>query len=338
MSTHSTDNLPPPTQHLRSTPSEASGQALATQHSLSGLILKAQSGFFTVHTEAGPVICKLRGKLKKERHTSDLAAVGDRVTLTYLPDGTGIIDSIADRVRVLARRKPSPKGRAARLAQERESVILANPDQAVFVFACAQPAPRLGMLDRFLVVAEANRIPAIICANKIDLVSEAEARELFGGFAVLGYPVIYTSAHTGAGTAELRARIAGRLSAFTGPSGVGKSSLLNVIQPGLGIAVQAVSAATEKGRHTTVYPELIPLAGGGWVADTPGIRALALHDIEPYEVDGYFPDIRPFVDQCVFNDCTHTVETGCRVREAVAGGAIQPRRYESYLKIRQGQL
>lgn len=315
------------------------GSKPAGGHYTPGLIIKAQSGFFTVHTEAGTVVCKLRGRLKKERRPSVLAAVGDRVTITCLPDGTGIIESVAERTRVLARRKPSPKGRAARPEDEleREAVILANLDQAVFVFACAQPAPRLGMLDRFLVVAEANGIPALICANKIDLVGEQEARALFSEFGALGYRVIYTSAVTGQGTNELRVQLTGSLSALTGPSGAGKSSLLNAIQPGLGIAVRAVSHATQKGRHTTVHPELVPLDDGGWVADTPGIRALALHDIEPYELDGYFPEIRPFVRQCEYNDCTHTVEDGCAVKAAVERGQVGRRRYASYISIRSGQ-
>lgn len=304
-----------------------------------GLIVKAQSGFFTVHTGGGFVVCKLRGKLKKTRRDSDLATVGDRVTINGLPDGTGIIESVAERTRVLARRRPSPKGRAVRPADdvEHESIILANPDQAVFVFACARPAPRLGMLDRFLVVAEANSIPAIICANKSDLVSEEQARDLFSGYAEVGYAVIYTSAISGAGLPELRARLRGKVSALAGPSGVGKSSLLNVIQPGLGIAVRAISGATQKGRHTTAHPELMPLDDGGWVADTPGIRALALYDIDPYELDGFFPDIRPFVNECGFSDCAHMREPNCAVRAAVERGDIQPRRYQSYLKIRAGQ-
>ncbi len=305
----------------------------------SGLIIKAQSGFFTVHTDDKPVICKLRGKLKRGRRESDLAAVGDRVAISRLADGSGVIESVAARDRVLARRKPSPKGRAERSSDvERESIILANPDQAVFVFACAQPAPRLGMLDRFLVVAEANGIPAIICANKADLVSEAEERELFAGYEPLGYRVIYTSILTRRGVADLKTQLAGRISALAGPSGVGKSSLLNTIQPGLGLAAKTVSQATHKGRHTTVHPELIPLGDGGWVADTPGIRALALHDIDAYELDGYFPDIRPYVANCAFNDCSHVREEGCAVRLAVAQGEIQPRRYESFLKIRTGQI
>ncbi len=304
----------------------------------SGLVVKAQSGFFTVHTDGGLVVCKLRGKLKRGPRESDLATVGDQVTISRLDDGSGVIEAVAPRERVLARRKPSPKGRAARSEDvERESIILANPDQAVFVFACAQPAPRLAMLDRFLVVAEANHIPAIICANKLDLVLEEEARALFAGYEPLGYRVIYASAATGAGVAELKAQLAGHVSALTGPSGVGKSSLLNAIQPGLGLAAKTVSWATQKGRHTTVHPELIALSEGGWVADTPGIRALALHDIDPYELDGYFPDIRPFVADCAFSDCTHKQEEGCAVRAAVEEGKIQARRYESYIKIRAGQ-
>lgn len=305
----------------------------------SGLIIKAQSGFFTVHTTEGSVVCKLRGRLKKEKRLSDLATVGDRVTVTRLPDGTGVIETVEAREHTLARRKPSPKGRAARSEDEgeHEAVILANPDQAVFVFACAQPDPRLGMLDRFLIVAEANDIPATICANKTDLVSEAEAQAMFGVYGSLGYTVIYTSARSGTGIEALRAQLAGRISALAGPSGVGKSSLLNAIQPGLGIEIGTVSHATQKGRHTTVHPELVPLAGGGWVADTPGIRALALHDIDPYELDGYFPDIRPYVHQCTYSNCTHSVETGCAVRQAVELGNIDRRRYESYVRIRAGQ-
>lgn len=308
---------------------------------LSGLVIKAQSGFFTVHTAEGPIVSKLRGRLKKEKLSSDLATVGDKVMVTRLPDGTGVIETVEARERALARRKPSPKGRASRSRSddedEYESVILANPDQAVFVFACTQPDPRLGMLDRFLIVAEANDIPAVICANKLDLMGEAEARALFGVYERLGYKVFYTSAKSGAGIEALREQLAGRVSALTGPSGVGKSSLLNAIQPGLGIEIGAVSHATQKGRHTTVHPELVPLANGGWVADTPGIRALALHDIDPYELDGYFPDIRPYVHLCDFSNCTHTVETGCAVRQAVDEGKIDRRRYESYVRIRAGQ-
>jgi ribosome biogenesis GTPase len=304
---------------------------------ISGLIIKAQSGFFTVHTESGDVVCKLRGKLKQKKLESDLATVGDRVTISLLADGSGMIESVGERTRALTRRKPSPKGRAARggvTDDQHESIIIANPDQAVFVFACAQPDPHLSMLDRFLVVAEANHIPPIICANKSDLVSVDEAEKLFGGYRAIGYNVIYTSVLTKAGVDELRESLNGKISVLTGPSGVGKSSLLNAIQPQLGIMVKSVSGATQKGRHTTVHPELIPLQDGGWVADTPGIRALARYDIDKYELDGYCRDICLYVDDCAFNNCTHSQESGCAVRAAVDRGEIQSRRYQSYLKIR----
>jgi ribosome biogenesis GTPase len=306
-----------------------------------GLVIKSQSGFFTVRTETGlDVICRLRGRLKQRRaeaQRAHLVAVGDRVLISSLPDGTGMIEEVAPRVRVLSRRAPGGSGRSGRREESgAEQVIVANPDQAILVFACAQPAPRLRMLDRFLVTTEANHVPAIICANKVDLVTREQAQALFGLYEHLGYPVLYTSAATGAGLDALRAVTLGKLSVFTGPSGVGKSSLLNALQPGLGLQAKAVSQATFKGRHTTVYSELLPLAGGGWVADTPGIRSLGLWDLEPEELDGYFVEIKPFVEQCQYSDCTHTHEPGCAVRAAVEAGLVAPSRYESYQRLRAG--
>jgi len=306
---------------------------------LPGLIIKSQSGFFWVRTEAGEFVCQLRGRLKKERQTSALAAVGDRVEIAVQPDGTGTIESVAPRERVLSRRAPGGGGRGGQRADESgtEHVIVANPDQVVFVFACAEPAPHLRMLDRFLVVAEVNSLPAIICANKVDLVTPAEAEALFGLYARLGYPVIYTSAEAGTGLDELRQHLRDKLSVLSGPSGVGKSSLLNALQPGLGLQARAVSAATTKGRHTTVHVELLPLDDGGYVADTPGIRSLGLWDVEPEELDGYFVEISPHVAECEFSDCTHTHEPGCAVLEAVARGDIAPSRYDSYVRLRSGE-
>ena len=218
---------------------------------------------------------------------------------------------------------------------EREQVIVANPDQTVFVFACAEPSPHLRMLDRLLVGAEVQDIPAVICANKIDLVGRQEAHALFQVYREIGYPVLHTSAVTGDGVGELREVLRGKLSALVGPSGVGKTSLLNAMQPGLGLRVRAVSQATTKGRHTTVAPHLVPLEDGGWVADTPGIRALALFDLDPEELDAYFPDIAPLVAECQFSDCTHTVEPGCAVQDAVEEGYVSQHRYESYVRLRE---
>ncbi len=183
---------------------------------------------------------------------------------------------------------PTPRG-------EYQQIIIANPDQAVFVFACARPELRPGMLDRFLVVAEKQDIPVLIVANKVDLVGLARAEELFSHYEPLGYPLIYTSTKSGIGLMELAERLQGKLSVFAGPSGAGKSSLLNSIQPGLGLAVRSVSQMTKKGRHTTVVRQLFPLSGGGYVADTPGLKAMALWDIRSEELDGYFPELRGLV-------------------------------------------
>ena len=304
---------------------------------LPGLVTKAQSGFFWVRTAQGDYLCQLRGRLKQHRKASDLVAVGDQVEIDAQPDGTGSIEAIAPRLRVLSRRAPGGYGRrGVRDDGGAEQVLVANPDQVICVFACAQPAPRLPMLDRFLVVAEVNALPAVIAANKADLVSPEQAAAIFGLYAPLGYTVHYTSAATGQGLEALRAQVRGKISVLAGPSGVGKSSLLNALQPGLGLKARAVSQATSKGRHTTVYPELLPLDEGGYLADTPGLRALGLWDVEPEELDGYFVEIKPYVDQCAFNDCTHVNERGCAVRAAVAAGAIASSRYESYVKLRLG--
>jgi ribosome biogenesis GTPase len=303
--------------------------AVPTDESLEGLVVRAQSGFFTVDTPAGPLVCQVRGRLQKQRLDTDILAVGDRVHVRPLRPGVGQIEDVLPRTRVLSRRDPQPGRR------EREQILVANPDQAVFVFACTQPDPHSGLLDRFLVTAEAQRLPARICVNKVDLVTPERARELFGLYEEIGYPVLYTSALTGAGIPELRATLAGRLSVLAGPSGAGKSSLLNALQPGLGLRAREISRATSKGRHTTVVPELLPLDGGGYVADTPGLRALALWDIQPEEIDAYFPDIRPYVADCEFSDCSHTHEPGCAVRAALEAGRIHPARFNSYQRMRE---
>ncbi len=295
-----------------------------------GLIIRSQSGFFTVQTAHGVWTCHLRGRLKQGPRTGDIAAIGDRVQVTRQPDGTGSIESVETRTRSLVRLDPRPQG-------VYQQVLLANPDQAVFVFACANPRPHLRMLDRFLVIAEKQGLPALIVANKVDLVGQEQAEAIFGLYPPIGYPVLYTCAKTGQGVDELRVRLTGKVSALAGPSGVGKSSLLNAVQPGLGLVVSEVSAAVGKGRHTTTVRELFPLEGGGYVADTPGMRSLALWDTEPEELDGYFPELAPLVERCQFNDCTHKSEPGCAVRAAVEAGTVHPQRYESYLRLRAGE-
>jgi ribosome biogenesis GTPase len=240
-----------------------------------------------------------------------------------------VIEEIAERTRVLSRKAPG---------RETEQVIVANPDQAVFVFSCADPDPNFRMLDRFLVVAEREAMPAVICANKIDLVEPRSARQEFEEYKRLGYGVLYTSAKTGKGIRALRKILTGRLSVMAGPSGAGKSSLLNRVQPGLGLRTRQVSRLTGKGQHTTVSLELIPLEGGGYVADTPGLKAFALWDVEPEELDAYFPEMRERVAACEFSDCTHLHEPGCAVLSAVERGEISPERYESYQRMRLGEV
>jgi len=293
---------------------------------LSGSIVKAQSGFFTVETGEGLFLCQLRGKLKRGRARGDLAALGDRVRLRVLTDGSGVIEEIEERKRAIVRLDPRPQGTY-------QQVLLANPDQAVFVFACAQPDPNLRMLDRFLVIAEKQGVPALIVANKIDIVGKKQAVGIFGFYEPIGYKVIYTSASSGAGVGDLKKHLMNRLSALAGPSGAGKSSLLNAMQPGLGLAVNEVTPVN-KGQHTTVVRQIFALDGNGHVADTPGWKSLALWDTQPEEMDAYFPELVPLVSKCQFNDCTHTSEPGCAVRAAVDTGKIHPQRYESYLRLR----
>ena len=311
-----------------------------TQTTHRGLIVKAQSGFFTVemspsreargHSDAGGrfVICRLRGKLKRGRATGDIAALGDKVRITVGVDGSGAIEEVEERKQAIVRLDPRPQG-------QYQQVLLANADQAVLVFACANPSPRLRMLDRFLVISEKQRVPAVIVANKIDLVENA--KEIFELYEPLGYRVIYTSTKTGAGMDELHDALKKKISALAGPSGVGKSSLLNAIQPGLGLAVNEISKAMDKGRHTTVTRQMFPLVGGGYVADTPGWKSLALWDTEPGEIEAYFPELRDLVQNCQFSDCSHTHEPDCAVLTAVKQGRVHPERFDSFLRLRAGQ-
>ncbi len=300
---------------------------------LNGRVIKAISGFFTVQTDKGEVVAHLPGRLKKAWQESSIIAVGDWVCLSLNDDGTGTIEEIVERTSVLSRSRPSAHNRA--IATEQEQVLVANVDQVVFIFAVKEPHPSLRKLDRFLVVAEMNALTAVICVNKIDLTGLEKARQQFGLYADIGYRVIYTSAKQNVGIDELQACLHNKLSVFAGSSGVGKSSLLNAVQPGLGLKVNEVSQASGKGMHTTRYAELLPLDGGGYVADTPGIRGLALYDLEPTEVDAYFREIAPLVADCRFSDCSHHHEPGCAVRAAVKRGDISPQRYDSYLRLRE---
>ena len=300
-----------------------------------GMVLRARSGFYTVATDDGDrVEARLRGRVKRDRQASDLAVIGDRVELVRLPDGTGAIEGVETRESRFSRRQPGPRG------AWREDVMVANPDLVVAVFSCERPPPNPRLIDRFLVVAEYNEVSAIVVANKVDLVTPAAARDVFGAYERIGYQVIYTSARANIGIEAFRMRLAGRLSIVTGPSGVGKSTLLNALQPGLQLTTGEVSDVLHKGKHTTTHAELHPLEGpgGGFVADTPGIRELGLWQIPPQELAWCFPELRAHLSGCAFNDCTHLHEPRCAVRTAVERGEVSAERYDSYRRMLTGDL
>lgn len=301
----------------------------------SGLVRRARSGFYTIETDEGDLIeARLRGLLKKERQASDLAVIGDRVVVERLADGTGAIASVEPRERRFSRRQPGPRG------TWREDVMVANPDLVALVFACDHPPPNPRLIDRFLVVAEYSEVPALIVANKVDLVGQEAARDIFGGYERIGYDVVYASAKADIGIDELRSRLAGNLSIVTGPSGVGKSTLLNAMQPGLQLATAEVSEALHKGRHTTTHAELLPIddPAGGYVADTPGIRELGLWQIPTTELAWCFPEFRDHLGGCAFNDCSHLHEPRCGLRAAVGSGQVSEERYDSYRRMLTGDL
>ncbi len=306
-----------------------------------GLIVKEQSGFYWVETADGSVyMCELRGRLKEEAKSSDIAAIGDRAAFSARrEDGAdvlmGVIEALAPRQSVLSRAQRTTGKRGVGQA-EREQVVIANADRALFVFAAAQPGPDLDILDRLLVAGEKSGIAELlIILNKIDLDYQADVDAAIAGYERIGYRVIRTSALRGDGVAELNATIKGGLSVFTGPSGVGKTSLLNRIQPGLGRQVKAVGSYSKEGVHTTRDSALVRLESGGYIADTPGIRSISVWDIEPDELDAYYIDIASQVLDCKFSNCTHVDEPNCAVQAAVKDGIIAARRYRSYLELRE---
>lgn len=297
----------------------------------SGRVLRFASDFFYVLTGDRLVTCKARGRLKKQRTNSDIIAIGDFVEYETLSDGTGIITDILPRTSEWVRMMTGMK-------VPYRQVLIANLDQVLIVFAAADPEPRLRMLDRFLVICERQHIHPIIVINKMDLVDAAATKARFSVYQRLGYEILFTSARDVRTGAALKARIVGKISGLLGPSGVGKSTLLNCIDETLDLKTGEISDFNKKGRHTTVVREMFPLKEGGFIADLPGIKTLGLWDIEPEELDGYFPEIRPLVADCFYSDCTHDEsEVDCAVRAAVDAGTIDPERYASYLRMRFGE-
>jgi ribosome biogenesis GTPase / thiamine phosphate phosphatase len=298
-----------------------------------GVVLARVGSRYRVHTEAGEVAAALRGKLK--RQDDDRIVAGDVVELEMQAHNTATISGVRPRRSVLVRR-------AAAERSPRAQPIVANVDQVVVVAAARRPDPNLRMLDRFLVIAEANGLPAVIVLNKIDLdrgVLESFRRRYAPG----GYQIIPTSARVPEGLPALRDLLRGRATVLTGPSGVGKSSLVNALHPGLNLRIGEISEYWGTGRHTTRAAVLVPLAGagvggsggvaGGYVVDTPGLREVATWGVDPDALGGCFREFRPFLDQCRFDNCRHLVEPECAVRRAAEAGAIDPDRLVAYQRI-----
>ncbi len=265
--------------------------------------------------------CKVR-RLLKSLLTDErgIVATGDRVWIRPALNDEGFIERVEPRHGVLTR-----------ASRGREHVLVANVDQVVIVMALKEPELKLHLIDRYLASAEMGGIRPIICLNKADLVDPVEIQPIIGYYSQLGITTLLTSARTGVGVARLRTTLKGRQSVISGQSGVGKSSLLNVIQPELGLRVREVSDVNQKGKHTTTTAELIALEFGGWVVDTPGIRQFELWDTRPEEAEGFFPEFRPYVPLCAFPDCTHTHEERCALKNAVALRYLSEQRYFSYL-------
>ncbi|GAB4344280.1 MAG: ribosome small subunit-dependent GTPase A [Phototrophicales bacterium] len=312
---------------------------------LDGLVVREMSGFFWVEVADGTVyMCRLRGRLMEEAQASDIAAIGDRVKISVVENDEsghkGVIEWVAERDSVLARSARTVGNRGGGDA-EREHVIIANADAIFFVFAAAQPTPNLYMLDTMLVAGEQAGIEnLVIIVNKIDLEAPINILATFEHYEKIGYPVIYTSAKMKTGIDMVKTMLKGKISAFTGPSGVGKTSLLNLLQPDLGRQVKQVSQWNAEGVHTTRDSALIKLdpriyGKNTYLADTPGMRSLSVYDIEPEELDGYFIDIAEHVMDCRFSNCTHTNEPGCAVLKAVQSGEIDKRRYQNYKRLRR---
>ena len=335
---------------------------------LTGVVLNGAHGIYDVHTDIGVLRCTLRGKLKKafaqaqstksvskvrprydklltlpktqrieQRDTTTNSlpvrlSVGDYVKLRQLDESTGMIEEILPRQNALSRKDAGSTSK--KVIQQ---TMLANLDQVVLVFATAQPEPHFGMLDRYLAICESVEIRPIICLNKVDLTHEPGVDEAAALYSRLGCTVIWTSTKTGEGIEILRSLLREHTTLFSGPSGVGKSSLVNAIEPGMAVKTGLISDATGKGKHTTTGSQLYPLSGGGWLADSAGIRALATWNIALEDLAWCFVEFRPYLGECLFSDCLHIDEEGCAIRQAVEDEAINERRYRSFVKIATGE-
>ena len=294
---------------------------------MTGDVIRLQSRHAVVDLSDGQRIrCTLRKTLFRDLgQFTKPVAVGDRVTVTVFGPRDAVVESVMPRHGWLARRQAETG---------LEQIIVANVDQVLITVALEEPAFRPRIIDRILVASERGGFGAVIAFTKTDLVQDRGFYEDYATlYRELGYPTLFISAVSGEGIDELGEVLRGKTTVLTGQSGVGKSSILNVLQPGLELRAQTVSPKWGKGKHTTSSTSFIPLEIGGYVADTPGVRSWGIAGLEPSDVAIFFKDLSPFVDDCKYNECTHDHEPECAVKDAVAEGHIDPRRYESYLRI-----
>ncbi len=299
-----------------------------------GKVFRSTGSWYIVHTDAGTrVPCKLKGRFKIEGiRTTNPIAVGDVVDFDLLPDGeTGLIAAIHERANYIIRQ-------ATKLSKA-SHIIAANMDQAVLIASMESPRTSPGFIDRFLVTAEAYHIPAVIVFNKYDLYDPAikdKFEFICQTYRDCGYPCFYTSAKAGIHIEAFRTLLQGKTSLLSGHSGVGKSALINCVDPRLDLKEGEISSVHLKGKHTTTFAELFPLAFGGYIIDTPGIKEFGLVEFEKTELGQRFPEIRSRMDECRFNNCLHVNEPGCAVLKAVENGEIADFRYNNYLNMLSG--
>lgn len=303
---------------------------------IKGVVTKSTGSWYTVfdaQTEQW-IKCRIRGRFRLQgSRATNPVVVGDRVVVEigkdYGTEGNNVISEIEPRDNYIIRR-------ASNLSKE-SHVIAANIDVAYLIATLDFPVTNTEFIDRFLVTAEAYKIPAVVVLNKIDLFAAPEFREIIDEFIQIyhqaGYEVLEVSATDGIGIDELRGRMKDKISLFTGNSGVGKSTLINAIEPGLHLKTGAISDYHHKGKHTTTFSEILPLTGGGFLIDTPGIKGFGLVDIADEELARYFPDLFRYASECQYYNCTHTHEPNCAVTKAVAKGEISESRYVSYIKM-----
>jgi len=291
---------------------------------LSGRVISSAGLYSVVQVDDGTRYrCTVRRVLRTMfRESRNAVVAGDRVLFQPSNEDQGVIERVDPR-----------RGTISRCTQRREHVIVANVDRVLVVTSADDPPLKTNLIDRFLVSAETGQVRPIVCINKIDLVNPASLQPIAGLYGRLGCDVVLTSVLQSRGLVRLRHLLTGHETVLAGQSGVGKSSLLNAIQPGLALKTGSVSTGSGKGRHTTRRAELLPLRFGGWVVDTPGIRQFALWDVICEDVEGFFIEFRPFVALCRFPDCSHTHESDCAVKQAVHDNLIASTRYESYLRL-----